>query len=123
MNINNIKDIVKNVLKNKNLDEATEKEVQNQQELNKELEKTKNISKELEDILKEDSEWDDSEPKNSDIKDDDLSFIHYSLQQNNKFMKNVLKKYKESSGEEKEQYKEKLKQLTKIKKELEGLLL
>jgi predicted phage tail protein len=101
------------------LAEATPEEVDAQKELNKELEKTVELSKELsEDIDDEDqaSEKAVANPKDS------VSVISRKLQDTTKEMKSVVNKWKKSEGEEKERLLARLKELTKIKKELEGLL-
>jgi gas vesicle protein len=55
-------------------------------------------------------------------KGDSVSKIANKLQQTTKEMKQVVKKWKTSEGAEKEKLKNRLRDLTKIKKELEGLL-
>ena len=55
-------------------------------------------------------------------KGDSVSKIASKLQQTTKEMKQVVKKWKTSEGAEKEKLTNRLRQLTKIKKELEGLL-
>ena len=55
-------------------------------------------------------------------KGDSVSKIASKLQQTTKEMKQVVKKWKDSEGAEKEELKNRLRELTKIKKELEGLL-
>jgi hypothetical protein len=55
-------------------------------------------------------------------KGDSVSKIANKLQQTTKEMKSVLKKYKDSKEPEKGKLLARLKELTKIKKELEGLL-
>ncbi|MCP4252972.1 MAG: hypothetical protein GY936_17720 [Ignavibacteriae bacterium] len=85
-----------------------------QSELNKELEKTQ-------DLMKEDEE----EPSSKDLKagkKDSISKISNKLQQTTKEMKSVVKKWKNADGSEKDKLTSRLKELTKIKKELEGLL-
>ena len=98
------------------LNEASPEEVEAQKELNKELEKTVELSKEL-------SEDEDVEPSDADLKKgDSISTISRKLQDTTKEMKSVVNKWKKSEGEEKERLLARLKELTKIKKELEGLL-
>ena len=85
-----------------------------QAELNKELEKTQ-------DLMKEDEE----EPSSKDLKagkKDSISKISNKLQQTTKEMKSVVKKWKNADGSEKDKLTSRLKELTKIKKDLEGLL-
>ena len=55
-------------------------------------------------------------------KGDSVSKIANKLQQTTKEMKQVVKKWKTSEGAEKEKLTNRLRELTKIKKELEGLL-
>ena len=55
-------------------------------------------------------------------KGDSISKLASRLQQTTKEMKQVVKKWKNSEGEEKEKLTNRLRELTKIKKELEGLL-
>ena len=101
------------------LSEATPEEVDAQKELNKELEKTVALSKEL----SEDVDDDTAEPTSKDIaKGDSISVIFRKLQDTTKEMKSVVNKWKKSEGEEKERLLARLKELTKIKKELEGLI-
>ena len=101
------------------LSEATPEEVEAQKELNKELEKTVKLEKEL---TTEDVD-DDAEPKASDISStDSVSVISRKLQDTTKEMKSTVNQWKKAEGEEKERLLARLKNLTKIKKELEGLL-
>jgi len=100
------------------LSEATPEEVDAQKELNKELEKTVALSKELSEDID-----DDIEPKASDISStDSVSVISRKLQDTTKEMKVTVNQWKKAEGEEKERLLARLKELTKIKKELEGLL-
>ena len=95
-------------------EQATDKDVENQEKLNKELEKTKDLLDNLEE---------DEEPTSADLKKkDSVTTIGRKLQETAKEMKNVLAKYKKSEGSEKEKHLERLKELTKIKKELESAL-
>ena len=55
-------------------------------------------------------------------KGDSISKIANKLQQTTKEMKQVVKKWKDAEGAEKERLTDRLRDLTKIKKELEGLL-
>ena len=101
------------------LSEATPEEVDAQKELNKELEKTVQLSKEL----SEDIDDDTAEPTAKDLaKGDSISVISRKLQDTTKEMKTVVNQWKKAEGEEKERLLARLKELTKIKKELEGLL-
>ena len=69
------------------------------------------------------AEEEDAEPSSKDIeKDDSVSTISRKLQTTTKEMKSIVNKWKKSEGEEKERLLVRLKDLTKIKKELEGLI-
>ena len=69
------------------------------------------------------AEEEDAEPSAKDIeKDDSVSTISRKLQTTTKEMKSIVNKWKKSEGEEKERLLVRLKDLTKIKKELEGLI-
>jgi hypothetical protein len=69
------------------------------------------------------TEDDDVEPTAKDIKkNDSISTISRKLQDTTKEMKAVVNKWKKAEGEDKERLLARLKDLTKIKKELEGLL-
>lgn len=88
-----------------------------QSELNKELEKTKELSS---DLMKEE---DDTEPSDAEIKKgDSVSKIANKLGETTNEMKKLVKKYKDAKEPEKSKLLTRLKELTKIKKELEGLL-
>jgi len=65
---------------------------------------------------------DDKEPKAKDLKGEPLSKIGYKLADTQKEMKQVVKKYSAAEGDEKEKLKDRLRDLNKIKKELESLL-
>ena len=67
-------------------------------------------------------EDDEDEPKASDLKKEPLSKIGYKLADTQKEMKRVVKKYSAAEGDEKEKLKDRLRELNKIKKELESLL-
>ena len=100
------------------LSEVSQDDVDTQKAYNDELAKTVELEKEL----KEDID-DDAEPKASDISStDSVSVISRKLQDTTKEMKSVVNKWKQAEGEEKERLLARLKELTKIKKELEGLL-
>ena len=74
------------------------------------------------DIIKV-TEDDDVEPTAKDIKkNDSISTVSRKLQDTTKEMKAVVNKWKKAEGEDKEALLARLKELTKIKKELEGLL-
>ena len=103
-------------------DKATPEDVETQEELNAELEKTEKLKKQL-DSMNEDIEDDDVEPTAKDInKKDPVAKIATKLSATDKEMKTVVNKWKKSEGAEKEEFLKRLKALTKIKKELEGLL-
>ena len=88
-----------------------------QAELNKELEKTKKLSS---DLMEEE---DDVEPSDTEIaKGDSVSKIANKLGETTNEMKKLVKKYKNAEEPEKSKLLTRLKELTKIKKELEGLL-
>tara|TARA_A100000164_G_scaffold170321_1_gene151142 strand:- start:75 stop:677 length:603 start_codon:yes stop_codon:yes gene_type:complete len=74
--------------------------------------------------LKEEDEDDDMDKKAMAAakKGDSISKVASKLQQTTKEMKQVVKKWKTSEGAEKEKLTNRLRELTKIKKELEGLL-
>ena len=114
--------------------------------LNKELEKLKDLSPQTEGNDQDDGyvqhkyddsvvdkynipveptavfEEDEDEPKAKDLKGEPLSYIGYQLADTQKEMKQVVKKYSAAEGDEKEKLKDRLRELNKIKKELESLL-
>ena len=67
-------------------------------------------------------EDEDKEPTTSQLKGDSVSNLATKLQQTTKEMKQVVKKWKNSDGSEKEKLMDRLKSLNKIKKELDSLL-
>jgi hypothetical protein len=71
-------------------------------------------------VFEEDDE--DKEPTKSQLKNEPISKIGYKLADTQKEMKQVVKKWKDAEGDEKEKLKDRLRELTKIKKELESLL-
>ena len=98
------------------LTEVSQEDVDTAKAYNDELEKTKDLTADL-------IEDDDVEPTSKDIKkDDSISTISRKLQDTNKEMKAVVNKWKKAEGEDKERLLVRLKDLTKIKKELEGLI-
>jgi len=100
------------------LSEATPEDVKTQQDLNKELEKTKELMADLNEDVD-----DDFEPSASDInKKDSVASLATKLSKTNQEMKTVVNQWKKAEGAEKESLLNRLKQLTKIKKELEALL-
>ena len=80
------------------------------------------IGKAYDEIVKRDVKEQDDEPKAKDLKGEPLSKIGYKLADTQKEMKRVVKKYSAAEGDEKEKLKDRLKELNKIKKELESLL-
>ena len=98
------------------LTEVSQEDVDTTKAYNDELEKTKELTANL-------KEEDDVEPTAKDIKkNDSISTISRKLQDTTKEMKAVVNKWKKAEGEDKERLLARLKDLTKIKKELEGLL-
>lgn len=110
--------------------EASEEEIENQRELNRELEKTAEYKKEIvgessRRYIKEEDVWDleDKEPSNAAVnRKDSVSTTARKLQDTVKAMKTTVEKYKKAEGDEKDRLLNRLKKLTKIKKELENLL-
>ena len=102
------------------LSEASQDDVDAQKAYNDELAKTIELEKELatEDIADEEK----SEKEVTVDPDDSVSVISDKLQDNAAAMRTVLNKWKKAEGEEKERLLNRLKELTKIKNELEGLL-
>ena len=103
------------------LSEASPEEVEAQKELNKELEKTVELSKELSEDIDDEDEADKAASKAAG-KGDSVSTLARKLQDTTKEMKTVVNQWKKAEGEEKERLLARLKTLTKVKKELEGLL-
>jgi len=102
-------------------EKASPDDVKTQQELNKELEKTADLKKKL-DSMNEEMD-DDAEPTDAQInKKDSVAKLATQLADTEKEMKTVVNKWKKAEGTEKDEYLKRLKDLTKIKKELEGLL-
>ena len=102
------------------LSEVSNDDIDIQKVYNAELEKTIALSKEA--GLSEDVD-DDMEPSAADIKKgDSIAKIATKLSANEKEMKTVVNQWKKAEGAEKEEFLKRLKALTKIKKELEGLL-
>jgi hypothetical protein len=98
------------------LSEVSQEDVDTQKAYNDELEKTKDLTADL-------KEEDDVEPTAKDIdKNDSVSVISRKLQDTTKEMKSTVNQWKKAEGEDKERLLARLKDLTKIKKELEGLL-
>ena len=132
--------------------EADAEDIKAQQDLNKELELSKTHADDLGDALSEGDDQDDGyvnhtyddsvvdkynipveptavfeededEPKAKDLKGDSISMLATKLQQITKEMKQVVKKWSATEeGPAKDKLKDRLRELTKIKKELESLL-
>ena len=101
--------------------EGTEEEIVKTKELTKavqDLQKAKEEAGLAEDIDDEDTA---AQQATVDTKDS-VSVISRKLQDTTKEMKSTVNKWKQAEGEEKERLLARLKDLTKIKKELEGLL-
>lgn len=118
MKTSKLKELLRNeiisVLSEESADDIKDK-ADAQAELNKELEKTQDLM----------TEEDEDEPSSKDMKSakkDSITKIANKLQQTSKEMKSVVKKWKDADGSEKDKLTARLKELTKIKKELEGLL-
>ena len=94
--------------------------------LNKyDIDKIQNVIKILSSRVNEEEDMDDVMDKNAikgAKKGDSVSKVANKLQQTTKEMKSVVKKWKDAEGSEKEKLTNRLKEITKIKKELEGLL-
>ena len=80
------------------------------------------VGKAYDAIVKRGVMKEDDEPKAKDLKGEPLSKIGYKLADTQKEMKQVVKKYSAAEGDEKEKLKDRLRELNKIKKELESLL-
>jgi len=101
------------------LSEADQEDIKAQQDLNKELDLTQQKADSLGDALSEEEE----EPSDAEIKKgDSVSKIANKLGETTNEMKKLVKKYKDAEEPEKSKLLARLKELTKIKKELEGLL-
>lgn len=89
-----------------------------------EMERAARAAKELQQALTtEDVDDDMAEPSAADLgKGDSVSVIARKLADTTKEMKTTVNQWKKAEGEEKERLLARLKELTKIKKELEGLL-
>tara|TARA_B100001094_G_C18093535_1_gene751741 strand:- start:500 stop:1003 length:504 start_codon:yes stop_codon:yes gene_type:complete len=79
----------------------------------------KYIHNDTEDMMLEDE---DEEPTAKQLKGDSVSKLATKLQQTSSELKSTAKKWKKAEGEEKEKLKDRLRTLTKIKKEIESLL-
>jgi hypothetical protein len=101
------------------LSEVTPEDVKNQEEYNIELEKTVQLQKSA-GLNEEDDE--DKEPTNAQLKGDGIAFLATKLQQTTKEMKSTVNKWKTAEGQEKKHLTDRLRELTKIKKEIEAKL-
>lgn len=113
-----IKEEIFEILSEETADEIKSK-TSAQAELNKELEKTAELTNEAEDM--DDVEMDKKAAKAAK-KGDSVSKIANKLRETDSQMKSIVKKWKDSEEPEKSKLLTRLKELTKIKKELEGLL-
>ena len=111
------------------LSESTEEEIENTKELTKsigDLEKAKKsaglIDEVDEDDNMDDEEMDKKAAKSAKKSKDSVSTISKKLADNASEMKTVVKKWKSSEEPEKSKHLSRLKELTKIKQELEKLL-
>lgn len=101
------------------LSEADQEDIKAQQDLNKELDLTQQKADKLGQSLSEE----DEEPTDAELsKGDSVTKIANKLGETTKQMKSLVKKYKDAEEPEKSKLLARLKELTKIKKELEGLL-
>jgi gas vesicle protein len=103
------------------LSEVTPNDLETAKAYNAELEKAKELSKDLVGEVDDDDEM-DKKAMSAAKKGDSISKLASKLQQTTKEMKQVVKKWKNAEGAEKEKLTNRLRELTKIKKELEGLL-
>lgn len=100
------------------LDEASQEDVKNQQDLNKELEKTADLVSKI-----DMNEEDEKEPSKSDIKKTKgLAKMKEELALLTREMKSLARKYSKAEGQEKENLLKDLKKKTELKKELNKAL-
>jgi hypothetical protein len=108
------------------LEEASKEEVKNQQDLNVELAKTVELTKNLKESDDEDVEDDevkmDKQASKLAKKGDSVSKLASKLSEIDKEMKSTVKKWKDSEEPTKSKLLNRLKELTKIKKELNSAL-
>jgi len=101
------------------LSEADPEDIKAQQDLNKELDLTQQKADKLGQSLAEE----DEEPTDAELKKgDSVTKVANKLGETTREMKIVVKKWKSAEEPEKTKLLNRLKELTKIKKELEGLL-
>lgn len=118
-------------------EKAKPEDVENQEKLNKALEKTADLKQQIDSmdegedagaadintIADEPISEDEEEPTDADLKKtDSVAKVASKLADTTKEMKTVVNQWKKAEGSEKESLLKRLKELTKIKKELEGLL-
>ena len=113
-----IKEEILELLEAESADEISAK-ADAQADLNKELEKTQDLMKEEDE---DDEDVMDKKAIKGAKKGDSVSILASKLQQTSAEMKKVVKKWKNAEGSEKQKLTDRLRELTKIKKELEGLL-
>ena len=113
-----IKEEILELLEAESADEISAK-ADAQSDLNKELEKTQDLMKEEDE---DDEDVMDKKAIKGAKKGDSVSKLASKLQQTSAEMKKVVKKWKNAEGSEKQKLTDRLRELTKIKKELEGLL-
>ena len=113
-----IKEEIRELLEAESADEISAK-ADAQADLNKELEKTQDLMKEEDE---DDEDVMDKKAIKGAKKGDSVSKLASKLQQTSAEMKKVVKKWKNAEGSEKQKLTDRLRELTKIKKELEGLL-
>jgi hypothetical protein len=112
------KEYIKELIVSELSQAATPEDIKNQAALNKELEKTKELTS---DFLKE--EEDDIEPTAKDIAANaSIAKLQSKYGEVVKQMKSIVNKYKSAEGVEKQKYVGQLKDLTKLKKELEAMI-
>jgi hypothetical protein len=106
----------------------TDKQVQKNKDYQNDLKTTKGIVDDIEKSVKKvndqlDDLSEDEEPTSADLKKkDSVTTVGRKLQEITKEMKSTLAKWKKSEGSEKEKHLKRLKELTKMKKELESML-
>ena len=103
------------------LQEDTAQELEDTKELTQAIKALQNAKEEA--GLTEDIDDEEKAEKEVTVNSDDsVAQISDKLQDNAKAMKTILNKWKKAEGEDKERLLARLKELTKIQNELEGLL-
>ena len=103
-------------------------EVLSEANTEEEIEQTKELTQAVQDLQKAKEEAgltedDDVEPTDAELKKvDSVAGIASKLSKVTQEMRTVVNKYKKAEGAEKDAFLDRLKKLTKIKKELESLL-